>query len=660
MMNKKMQIYSLINLIGVFFAVYQLMNIHNVDYIGIIVFAIILLLIGNIVYIYSYKDEAVKFFLLMIYMASWILLVPNTIISFSLISISPFILFQFFCSFFYFNEKKEYKIFGVHIICFCIGNAINILLVENHFITNIILALTFTYLIYCLFYLSVKYKKQQTNQVQLYQKELILVTIVSLFPFVIVINVVPSLAYTAFYFFLILPLFVGYIQIKRNSLLTKFSWKSLFIIVIAGIVGVAVYFIVGYFVLNINMYRIILMLILSTIIASIIFLIYQSISIKEWNEAYTTMQTFEQERVELLQIKIYENYLNAFNYFIEKMFELLPIVDGIIFSLIENDAISVLHRTGIFTKEEFNLNKIDYKNSNIVINNYYIEIHKLQTDEGQLIGYIITHTKNNSKLRKDNNYLEFNQLLKSIADLLFQSSSLRKYQKKYLTLPTVMHEKSLLNHYNEELIKTKHDVARYLHDEILQSLFAIKKYVEILNTQDIDLKEVVLKQLNFLNDILREEMNELYPLSLLDVSFYQNIIVLIEQLQNRNIESKGLNFVINSDELGELGLNRLQLLYRIIKELAQNVLKHADANNLYIDISSTDKKFIHLTVKDDGIGMILENIEDSNGFGLLSVKHSVNVLNGTMKMDSRKDNGTKIEIVFPIGESRGENESNSF
>jgi|GEM_PF-5764401 len=662
-MNRKIQAYNLINLIGVFLAVSRLMKIKNTDYIdyfGIIVFAIILLLIGNIVYVYSYKDKAIKYFLLMMYITSWILLVPNTTFSLALIIFAPAILFSFLGAFFYLDKKISYPILKYVMILICIINASN-LFWFNDYLFVLFLVLSFTYIIIIYIYLSIKYKNYQRKSTRLYQLELICAAILALLPFIIAITIVPqeyNWAYPAFYFFLILPLFIGYVQIKRNSLLTKFSWRNLLIIVSSVIIGLIVYFIIGHFILNLNKNQIILMLILFAIIASIIFLIYQNISVKEWNEAYTTMQTYEQERLELLQIKIYDSYLSTFKFLVEKIFELLPIIDGIIFSLTEEQEISVLHRTGIFTKNDLNLNKIDYRKSSVVINNFHLEIHRLQTSDDKLIGYIITHTNNNSKLSESENYLGFTQLLKGMANLLSQSHSLRKYQKKYLMLPAVMQEKSLLNHYNEELTRTKHDVAKYLHDEILQSLFAIKKYVEILKTKDIELKEVVLKQITFLNDILRNEMNDLYPLSLLDVSFYQNIVILIEQLRNKNLQNKEINFIINCDDLENLELNTLQLLYRIIKELTQNALKHANAKNVHIDIILVDEKFIQLIVKDDGVGLILENIENSNKFGLLSVKHSVNVLNGTIKINSTKENGTEIKIVFPV-EREVKNESSS-
>jgi signal transduction histidine kinase len=83
------------------------------------------------------------------------------------------------------------------------------------------------------------------------------------------------------------------------------------------------------------------------------------------------------------------------------------------------------------------------------------------------------------------------------------------------------------------------------------------------------------------------------------------------------------------------------VIYRIVQELLNNVIKHAEAKKVLIQLVREGDRFT-LTVEDDGIGFDQAEVKD--GAGLSNIKARTNYLNGTMDIVSKKGEGTSINI----------------
>ena len=96
--------------------------------------------------------------------------------------------------------------------------------------------------------------------------------------------------------------------------------------------------------------------------------------------------------------------------------------------------------------------------------------------------------------------------------------------------------------------------------------------------------------------------------------------------------------------------NRLEqtteiVLYRIVQELLNNTIKHANATESHIQFSRNGNT-ISLTVEDNGNGFDVNSIK-KNGIGLSNIQHRVDYLNG--KMDIKSDEkGTSIHVEFEV------------
>ncbi len=88
------------------------------------------------------------------------------------------------------------------------------------------------------------------------------------------------------------------------------------------------------------------------------------------------------------------------------------------------------------------------------------------------------------------------------------------------------------------------------------------------------------------------------------------------------------------------------LLYRIVQEALNNIVKHAHAKNIYV-LLARDESDIHLVVEDDGIGFKQMKQRSIRKVGLLAMKDSVRLLGGNISIKSAPGKGTRIEVVCP-------------
>ena len=91
-------------------------------------------------------------------------------------------------------------------------------------------------------------------------------------------------------------------------------------------------------------------------------------------------------------------------------------------------------------------------------------------------------------------------------------------------------------------------------------------------------------------------------------------------------------------------------LYRVIQEAFNNIVKHAKAKNVKIDLLLKAGE-INFTIEDDGLGFNAEEFfreGNMDKLGLRGMKERVDLLNGKFFLQSKLRSGTKINVTFPI------------
>ena len=200
-------------------------------------------------------------------------------------------------------------------------------------------------------------------------------------------------------------------------------------------------------------------------------------------------------------------------------------------------------------------------------------------------------------------------------------------------------------------------LAREIHDGLGQILTATKFTIEVLedakNLTDDDRKKLaeVRALLDGAMKEAREISHNLMPSVLEDFGLDPALQVLCEQASNASKLAVRYQSHGNVQRLGdsiETGL------YRIAQEALNNIIKHAAASKVDVDLAEHDD-VIRLTITDDGMGFDVGEVERRShpnvGIGLVSMRERALSLGGTFHLDARPDSGTKILVELPVPRS---------
>ena len=127
--------------------------------------------------------------------------------------------------------------------------------------------------------------------------------------------------------------------------------------------------------------------------------------------------------------------------------------------------------------------------------------------------------------------------------------------------------------------------------------------------------------------------------------FSNNLEELLENLVEEvrcNFQNINLN-IFPKEKLNSLkGEEFINAILLTAKELFTNIIKHAKAQNITIDLTAHEDSII-LVVSDDGIGF---QKNKKFGLGLQNIKNRTILLEGEIDIDTKKKNGTTVTVKF--------------
>jgi signal transduction histidine kinase len=106
---------------------------------------------------------------------------------------------------------------------------------------------------------------------------------------------------------------------------------------------------------------------------------------------------------------------------------------------------------------------------------------------------------------------------------------------------------------------------------------------------------------------------------------------------------------LDADATVDLPAEQRLLVFRIVQEALQNIIKHAQAKNITISISNTDKQYM-LSIKDDGRGFDSKDAGISSSLGMRNMQERAALLKGVLKFTSSPGHGTMLELQIPINQ----------
>ena len=195
-------------------------------------------------------------------------------------------------------------------------------------------------------------------------------------------------------------------------------------------------------------------------------------------------------------------------------------------------------------------------------------------------------------------------------------------------------------------------IARDLHDGLGGIFSTVKMHYSTLQHDLPEIKGNALYRKTF--DLINEASDELRKVAHNMMPEVLMKLGLVEALKDfcNNINA-GKRFHLNLQMYGmekRLGDSTEAMLYRIIQELVNNIIKHAEATEAIIQFNRNGNQ-LTIVVEDNGKGFDPTEAEEKTGMGISGVRNRVDYLNGKLTIDSRKDVGTTIMIDILLNEN---------
>ena len=180
-------------------------------------------------------------------------------------------------------------------------------------------------------------------------------------------------------------------------------------------------------------------------------------------------------------------------------------------------------------------------------------------------------------------------------------------------------------------------IAEYLHDELGSSLAALKLQLQKSNLEDIEMMDI-LKVVDKASEDTRNISHNLMPPEFEKTDFH----TLLSNYYSRLNTESSIRFHFHcSGQDHHFNKEEELVIYRILMELTNNVLKHSQASEATVQLIYYEKQ-MELMTEDNGIGLV----NHSDGIGMKNIQSRVNYLNGEMNVDTSK-RGTTIIIQIP-------------
>ncbi len=233
----------------------------------------------------------------------------------------------------------------------------------------------------------------------------------------------------------------------------------------------------------------------------------------------------------------------------------------------------------------------------------------------------------------------------------FQDITERKQAAK--ELEEMNHQLRFLSHRLFQIQEEeRRHLARELHDEIGQTLTAAKINTEMLRAAvPPDLAARLNENATILDRLLQQTRQislDLRPPLLDDLG----LVPALRWYVNQQAERSGLEAEFSADPLADDVPPHIRIVcFRLAQEAITNVVRHADAKTLMVELRRADT-FLHLIVRDDGEGFDVAaakaRAEQGASLGLLGLTERAALAGGGVHVSSSPGEGTTVEILLPV------------
>jgi PAS domain S-box-containing protein len=286
--------------------------------------------------------------------------------------------------------------------------------------------------------------------------------------------------------------------------------------------------------------------------------------------------------------------------------------ENVILPVIEYDAVSTMENLGLSGTEA---------------NKRWIQsrLYPVKNRKGEVVKIIDIEEDVTDRMKAEKNVQRYQERLKALASKL-----------------TIAEEKE------------RRRIAADLHDHVQQSLAAAR--LQLAAARKFSSKDKLAAALDDISENLREALQDtrqlVFDLSLPSMNEIGLAAAVSEWLKEHVEKKHGLETEL-VDECGESPVadDVRAMLFRSVRELIANVVKHAQATRISVHIKDAGG-YMEISVRDNGIGFDPEAVSDmighTGGFGLFSIKERMSDLGGAFDIFSKPGKGCEAVLTAPL------------
>jgi signal transduction histidine kinase/tetratricopeptide (TPR) repeat protein len=201
--------------------------------------------------------------------------------------------------------------------------------------------------------------------------------------------------------------------------------------------------------------------------------------------------------------------------------------------------------------------------------------------------------------------------------------------------------------------KERMRISRDLHDGVGQTLSAAKLNLSSLESKlsgkNIETDAILKNAIDLVDDSVKEVRavsHSMMPNALLK----SGLVAAVREFINKLSTIEKLKIDLEITGLHErLEPSTETVLFRVLQEIVSNIIKHAQANHITIQIVKHETE-LTIMVEDNGVGFDTKKMNEFNGIGLKNITSRIEFLKGRVDFDSVVGKGTTVVIEVPLEE----------
>jgi signal transduction histidine kinase len=197
--------------------------------------------------------------------------------------------------------------------------------------------------------------------------------------------------------------------------------------------------------------------------------------------------------------------------------------------------------------------------------------------------------------------------------------------------------------------KERERLAGELHDNLGSLMATLKLHFENYKSQVTNpQQEKILNNTDTLLDEAYQKVRGMAHARNTGVIAKYGLLPAVESFAAKVGATRKLNIEVSHNDFTDRLENTLELsIFRMIQELITNVIKHARATEIQLQLARHDD-YISILIEDNGIGFNASKLPQKQGMGLASIKKRVEVKGGSFHIDSTPGHGTTVSIDIPL------------